>query len=148
MRYADCHTDRKHFCKGLCRNCYATKFRRGNPDYVEYMRKYGRKYRRRPDKKDALRKLSRKVKLKAKYGLSYDAYIGMLDSQHSRCAICAKPLTANTANVDHCHATGRVRGLLCRTCNTGLGLFYDNPSILSDAIAYLTVAKTDLLGAK
>ncbi|MFB9187251.1 endonuclease VII domain-containing protein [Dactylosporangium sucinum] len=60
----------------------------------------------------------------------------MLASQGGRCLICREPMTLPA--VDHDHATGAVRGILCRPCNSGLGFFKDNPEILSRAIEYLT----------
>ena len=69
-----------------------------------------------------------------KYGLRTEQYDSMQKKQDEKCAICfmAKPLV-----VDHCHKTGKVRGLLCHTCNLGLGGFYDNPKIMESAITYL-----------
>lgn len=62
--------------------------------------------------------------------------------QRSFCDICGTPIklgngTANSACVDHDHKTGRVRGVLCHGCNTGLGGFKDNTESLSSAITYL-----------
>jgi Recombination endonuclease VII len=59
----------------------------------------------------------------------------------SLCAICLKA-PAERLCVDHCHATGKVRGLLCRTCNVGLGCYRDDPSLVTAAAAYLRKAKT------
>jgi len=73
-----------------------------------------------------------------KYGLSYEAYQVLLAAQGGKCAICLKPpLAGKTLNVDHCHDSGKVRGLLCRPCNTGLGSFKDNAGRLRRAITYL-----------
>jgi hypothetical protein len=65
----------------------------------------------------------------------------MLQQQNGLCAICKKTETGKTSNlcVDHCHKTGKVRGLLCNNCNKGLGLFKDNPEVLLNASAYLGV---------
>jgi len=52
------------------------------------------------------------------------------------CAICKGP-PEDTLCVDHCHDSGRVRGLLCRKCNTGLGSFRDEPDLMLKAIKYL-----------
>jgi hypothetical protein len=60
----------------------------------------------------------------------------LLLKQGGHCLICAKDITARSA-VDHCHRTGVVRGLLCGTCNSGLGMFNDRPELLEAAIAYL-----------
>ncbi len=74
--------------------------------------------------------------LTRQYGLSLAQYNEMLDRQHGRCAICREPFHARPA-VDHDHASGRVRGLLCTFCNTGIGLFRDDPARLRSAIEYL-----------
>ena len=62
----------------------------------------------------------------------------MLAAQGGRCAICQtiQPERGRWY-VDHCHATGRIRGILCRVCNTGLGAFRDDPSVMQNAITYL-----------
>lgn len=58
----------------------------------------------------------------------------MLIEQDGLCAVCyEKPATS----VDHDHKTGQVRGLLCRNCNTGLGMFGDNPELMLAASAYI-----------
>jgi len=80
-----------------------------------------------------------------KYGLSVDQYDAMFVAQHGVCAVCLKVETTfdprcgkvRKLAVDHDHTTGRVRGLLCRECNTGLGHFKDSPSLLRMATAYL-----------
>ena len=83
-------------------------------------------------------------KLKANYGLSLEDYQNMMDKQNGVCAICLKPETTlsnagyvKNLSVDHCHTTGRVRGLLCHHCNTGVGKFMDSVEILESAIKYL-----------
>lgn len=78
-------------------------------------------------------------KIKSTFGLSASEYATMIDSQDHKCAICGRhenELTRRLA-VDHCHNKGKVRGLLCGQCNTGLGQFKDSIEILSKAIAYL-----------
>lgn len=78
-------------------------------------------------------------KLKRKYGLSWDAYRALYTSQAGKCLICQKPMVCGGrgCHVDHCHMTNKVRGLLCGGCNTGLGLFRDNPEFLSSAAKYI-----------
>lgn len=78
---------------------------------------------------------ARIITLRAKYGLSATAYLSMLAHQQGRCAIC-NDLMAEP-HVDHDHATGATRGLLCAQCNFGLGCFKDNIRSLANAIVYL-----------
>lgn len=68
------------------------------------------------------------------YNITLQYWDSMNKLQKSRCAICCKKSRLNT---DHYHKTGRVRGLLCRICNTSLGGFRDDTEILKKAIAYL-----------
>jgi hypothetical protein len=75
-------------------------------------------------------------KLKQTYGLSTADYNAMLRQQNGACAICRQK-SAERLCVDHCHKTRRVRGLLCRKCNTGLGCYGDDPERIAAAIAYL-----------
>lgn len=70
------------------------------------------------------------------YGLTGDQYKALLLGQGNACAVCREPFSKRPA-VDHDHKTGAVRGLLCGSCNGGLGLFRDNPAFLAAAIAYL-----------
>ena len=70
-----------------------------------------------------------------KYGISEEDYEYFLESQGKTCAICkegGKPLV-----IDHNHITGKVRGLLCRDCNIGLGFFKDSIYSLEWAVSYL-----------
>lgn len=63
----------------------------------------------------------------------------MLAYQGGKCAICEeKCVTNKELAIDHCHKTGRIRGLLCMRCNTALGMFRDNPLLLEKAYIYLT----------
>jgi hypothetical protein len=82
---------------------------------------------------------ARKSRLKAMYGITLDEYNRMLDAQGGGCAICGCTETENGAilAVDHDHATGKVRGILCRLCNNGLGHFRDTERLFLKAIAYL-----------
>ncbi len=65
-------------------------------------------------------------------------YKVLLDMQDGTCAICNKPCELQTyLSVDHDHATGKVRGLLCKRCNLGIGYFLDDPELLTSAIEYL-----------
>ncbi len=88
----------------------------------------------------------RQYELKRRYGITLVQYDQMLVAQNNVCGICDAP-TPGTTNgarnfmVDHCHATNQVRGLLCTTCNRGLGNFKDSPDLLNRAILYITSSK-------
>ena len=86
------------------------------------------------------------VELKRKYGITLDQYKQMEYDQDSKCAIClgSDPKGNGTWHVDHCHDTGKVRALLCNTCNQGLGQFKDDPDLLLAAIAYLMAHQPSL----
>lgn len=77
--------------------------------------------------------------------MTKDEYLRMVEEHNNLCAICGRPETERSSphtdemdlSVDHCHETGKVRGLLCRQCNIALGRFREDVDILQSAIAYL-----------
>jgi hypothetical protein len=81
--------------------------------------------------------------LKRDYGLTLAEYMEMHEAQGGVCAICKEPETTVKNGqpamlaVDHCHGSGKVRGLLCMSCNLGLGYFKDDAGRLASAIGYL-----------
>ena len=81
---------------------------------------------------------SRRSRIKARYGLHWKEFECMLDAQQGACDICKKLFSINTRpSVDHCHKSGKIRSLLCRKCNTALGMMGDSPQLLEAAIGYL-----------
>lgn len=81
--------------------------------------------------------MRRKIQIKHQYGISQEYYENISNSQNGFCAICGKKPTKNVLYIDHCHATNKIRGLLCIKCNSLLGFCNDNISVLNSAITYL-----------
>lgn len=105
----------------------------GTDAYIKY--RTSEKYRR----------TSANAHLRRTYGITYDAYLEMLAKQGGVCKICGKAMARTRKTgvlrlplfVDHNHKTGRVRGLLCSPCNTGVGMFQESEELMNKAIAYL-----------
>jgi len=74
-------------------------------------------------------------RLKSTYGLEWDNYVALIEKQQGKCAICGK--LCEKLCVDHDHTTWVVCGLLCRKCNTVIGLFSDDTNLLGRVIQYL-----------
>jgi hypothetical protein len=148
----------KHYCKH-CKgekelsHFYRTKTKWGGISHrcKKYHAQYI-KFWKNKDKSTFLKKerdkynsLSPKVKknrhLRKTYGITIAQFTDMLERQQNKCAIGEESLTKNTAHVDHCHKTGKVRGLLCKKCNLGLGNFNDSMLKLNKAITYLRKQK-------
>lgn len=103
----------------------------------------------RPQHPEEARRLSRRCKrcererarwrnIERTYGVTKVEYLLLLAEQNGTCKICKKEcVTLESLCVDHDHLTGKVRGLLCRKCNIGLGHFDDNVGLLTNAIEYL-----------
>jgi hypothetical protein len=75
-----------------------------------------------------------------KYGVTPQQFASMYEAQGGRCAICDRPIKKvgrGSANLDHDHKTGAVRGLLCFRCNRGIGFLNDDPRICEAAGSYL-----------
>jgi hypothetical protein len=154
---------RQSNCK-LCNHATRRAWARANPDKVREQKKRDyqtnrssfqerarRWYERHREKvlqrtSDYARKHksnARDCHLKRTYGISLAEHQSMREAQGHVCAVCKDPARMSPNKdfaVDHCHSTGRVRGLLCHRCNQGIGLLADNPDILRAAIAYLETA--------
>jgi Autographiviridae endonuclease VII len=120
------------FVKGSCFEC--CKVEAKSERFIERQRHY------RNQPKNKLRK--KELLLKGTYGISLAEYDDLLIAQDFICPICRKKITENGKGndsfaVDHCHLTGKVRGVLCGACNRGLGLFGDNADLLMRAAEYL-----------
>jgi hypothetical protein len=77
-------------------------------------------------------------KLKKQYGISFEEKLNMFNLQNKKCDICNTEFkNISAAHVDHCHKTGKIRGLLCTKCNPGIGYLQDSTDILKSAIKYL-----------
>lgn len=84
--------------------------------------------------KECQKKKAMASTIEKKYGITIADRDQMEVAQAGRCAICGEE---GPLNIDHDHATGRVRSLLCRSCNTGLGMFKDRAVILAEAAKYI-----------
>lgn len=116
------------------------------PGYKEKVKEQQKKYynkhlneikQRIKDKPEHYYKIRRNSLLKTKFGITLDQYNEMLVEQNGVCAICGKIDKFQALSVDHSHQSGKVRGLLCSSCNNGLGRFKDSHEILQKAIEYL-----------
>lgn len=114
--------------RGDCKQCIAAQEKRNWPHAGH-----------RPSRDAAYK---RDKRLRWIFGISLSDYSAMLLDQNGLCGICREPQAWNRREgdvlvVDHNHATGKVRGLLCHACNQALGLFQDDPVRMQDALAYV-----------
>lgn len=120
-------------CK-LCQKKVLADRRVANPSHYNKLSSLWKK--RNPIKSKAS---TRDASLQRAYGIRTKDYDEMLEAQGFCCALCGSkdPKGKGRFHVDHCHATGKVRALLCTYCNLGLGHFRDSPELLEAAIIYL-----------
>ena len=100
---------------------------------------------KRKDEAPAKRRIARwKWHIRRTLGATAEQYEDMFTAQGGKCAICATTEPGGNRSrfsIDHCHDTGKIRGLLCVSCNSGLGYFKDNVDRLNAAASYLEVHK-------
>jgi hypothetical protein len=110
------------------------------PNCKDCRRKYEREsYHKHKHKNPYVYEVDKDKKLKKAYGISYQEYLNILAIQQNSCAICGvdQEDVSRAFAVDHCHDTGKIRGLLCCNCNTGIGNLRDDIGLLERAIEYL-----------
>jgi hypothetical protein len=134
---------------GHCRPCHAESNRQRALKYPERVRELARARSKRwrdrmsPDRKrEQNRRGNLGVALRT-MGLTREQYDQMVVDQNNQCAICSASPKGRFKHlsIDHCHNTGRVRGLLCATCNLVIGQMNDDPTRLQQAIEYLNKHK-------
>ncbi len=112
----------------------------------EGSREYQREYRTNPDTRPIALSAQQRGYYRREYGITVEERDALHLSQGGRCAICLETTVfgSNTgAHLDHCHATGKVRAVLCSACNHGLGRFRDSPDLLRAAAAYIEKHRGD-----
>lgn len=139
--------------RGQCTKCYKDRYvNTRDPEYHREWREANRdtlnqrqneRRRANPERTRRHRELeklhgnTRRAVLK-RHGLTPEQHETLLESQSGVCAVCKSCCpSGRSLAVDHCHDTGRVRGLLCIRCNHGLGNFRDNLELLNAAAMYL-----------
>jgi hypothetical protein len=92
-----------------------------------------------PERSEIKKGCDRERRLKNKFGITIEDYNQMFEYQDGRCGICGKHQSelSNPLSVDHCHKTGKVRGLLCPKCNSGIGMLGDDLYGITLAMEYL-----------
>ncbi len=130
----------QYHCKE-CANGFANEYwaRKGK----EFRKKYNEKY------KGKMKVSRRKSNFKRQYGISPEIYLAMFAAQGNCCSIC-KGTESRTRwksefafHVDHCHKTGKVRGIICSKCNVGLGISGDTLESVLRMVEYLRRAEED-----
>lgn len=115
-----------------CRECSAAKSKARRTDVV---RENERRYRNR--NRVAVKARETRYHLRRRYGMTEEAYRALVVAQAGRCAACRDtPAPDARLEVDHDHADGRVRGLLCGPCNRALGHLRDSPLRIAGLLAY------------
>lgn len=142
--------------KTICKCCLSVNKRRWYDATKEERNRLQREYLNSETKKRKAIERSKKwaednpdgrydIILKQRLGINITDYKLMLDSQNNKCAICFKDRTMfkKRLAVDHCHKTGKIRGLLCSSCNTSIGLLEESIDRLNSAIKYLSRNKDE-----
>jgi hypothetical protein len=142
------HPDRRARARALCPSCYVSIHYAKSPAYRASSKMRAKEWvRDNPERAKAIQQRKREnacpVKekgrvLKRKYGITIEQFDQMLTAQSGACAICRSlPAQGKSLHVDHCHSTGRVRGLLCHQCNWYLGKVDSDAALIGRLLRYL-----------
>lgn len=137
VRFFHKDTKRKDGLQTYCKACHSVRMQEwwkihGKESYEKHKQNQLDWRKKNPERYAARQ---RRYHLKRKYGFDQAEFQQRLVEQHGKCACCGK--SGIELVVDHCHARGIVRELICQTCNKGLGYFGDDVALMEKAIAYL-----------
>lgn len=132
---------------GKCKDCQKEVSRKYYENNGEVMRERIYAYQKANPEVQARARAKRKANgkrrlqdIRQNYGVSPSQYAEMLERAGGLCEICGRvpsEVSKKGPCVDHCHDSGKVRGILCSPCNSALGGFRDDPEVLRKAIEYL-----------
>lgn len=178
-RHATCHPERPVHTQDLCKSCAGKAHYRANAEQFaekrkrlsqdEDVRAYHQRYREahrakaaeyqrsyRELNKERLLEQKRRSARQRNYNLTHEQFTQALLNQNGVCKLCSQSLSEQTANVDHCHRTRRIRGILCTRCNMTLGFlekardripalldYCDNASLDTDATTLESTCRLD-----
>lgn len=144
-RASDMRDGHRNECKACFRALSRARYRRDpgrsiakvkawQQENAEYLNAYRRARRELPE----VKRRERDGYFRRTYGISADEFDDLLSRQGGHCGICGRtPEREASMHVDHDHESGAIRGLLCITCNQGLGLFSESPERMLRAVVYL-----------
>jgi hypothetical protein len=118
-----------HLLHSWCKECEYNGLKNWNLENPNKIREYRAKHRW---------TFSKRLKRR---GITIDGFWKLYDSQNGKCAICLDSIAAENSAIDHNHKTGKIRGILCKNCNRGIGLLKDEAQILNSAYKYLSSAE-------
>lgn len=134
---------RRYTCRD-CRNHGYQRVWRARPEVmaraIRYRNSPAFKRRSAELSKDPVRRARKAFNIrKHKYGVTKERYFKLFEKQKGKCGVCGcrPPKGDHSFHIDHNHRTGKVRGLLCRRCNNGLGFFRDQVRLIRKAVRYL-----------
>lgn len=137
-RKAKCHPDKDVLGRGLCNACYRAWWRE-QPGNRELERVKGAMWQR--QRMQRLTPDERREIVIRRHGLTRAEFDRMVADQGGGCAACGNPPTKRPLQIDHCHDTGQIRGLLCGNCNSALGHAKDDITRLESLIVYLKMSR-------
>ncbi len=134
------HSAKEHTEQKLAK----AKSDRKDPNSAEYRWRRAEENRAKDRERDRARRTDPAWKrahrgryIKRTYGITMEELEALLVSQNHQCGICKCPVDCIVSNIDHCHKTGKVRGVLCLKCNSGIGLLQDSIEVVAAALHYL-----------
>jgi hypothetical protein len=115
----------RHLIKSRCNHCLYLEHRRWSEENPDSVREYRSRH------KWTLKKRCNR------HDISVEDFWSIYENQDGVCPICENDIDPEDSAIDHNHETGNVRGLLCKTCNRGLGMLKDSERVLHNAIDYI-----------
>lgn len=118
---------------GKCKSCCSENGKRSYKNDPERFKKTTQRYfENNPGARQ-------RTRIKYHYNLTMEEYQKLIEEHENKCAVCDKPRSElkKELDIDHCHTTGKIRGLLCPNCNKALGLLNDDPSVIERLLNYI-----------